>query len=181
MAEPVARSEDLLVEPMGDELLVFDSTTDRAHSLNAAAASVWRACDGTRNIDALAESCELDPVAVELALDSLRNCDLLIDFEGPRVSRRQALRTAAVLGAGIAAVPVIRSIVAPTVAMAASSACVQTGNACTAEATCCSSNFCNSHAVCRSGSATPSSSCTPGQGSCSLGSRCSLTGRCVPS
>jgi Coenzyme PQQ synthesis protein D (PqqD) len=165
---------------MGDELLVFDSTTDRAHSLNAAAASVWRACDGTRDIDALAERCGLDPVAVGLALDSLRNCGLLIDFEGPRVSRRQALRTAAVLGAGIAAVPVIRSIVAPTVAMAASSACVLPGDACTAEATCCSSSFCNSHAVCHPGSARSGTSCVPGQGSCLLGSHCSSFGSCAP-
>jgi hypothetical protein len=115
MIQPLARSDDLVVEPLGEELLVFDSKTNRAHSLNAAAASVWRACDGARDVDALAQYCELDPVAVELALDSLRKCELLIDFQGPRVSRRQALRKAAVVGAGIGvALPVIRSIYAPS-------------------------------------------------------------------
>jgi Coenzyme PQQ synthesis protein D (PqqD) len=136
MSEPVARSEGLLVEPMGDDLLVFEPATGRAHSLNAAAASVWRACDGTRDVDALAACCGLDPIAVALGLDSLRGCELLIDFEGPRVSRRQALRMIAVLGAGIAAVPVIRSIIAPSAAMAASTACVAHGDFCQGQSCC---------------------------------------------
>ena len=152
MIETVARSEGLLVEPMGDELLVFEPATGRAHSLNPPAASVWRACDGTRDLDALAEHCGLDPVAVALALDSLRACELLIGFEGPRVSRRQALRRAAMLGAGIAAVPVIRSIIAPSAAMAASTACVPPGDACTGQSCCETAGvawFCNADSLCR--------------------------------
>jgi hypothetical protein len=43
---PLARSAGLLVEPIGDELLVFDSERKVAHSLNDVAARVWRACDG---------------------------------------------------------------------------------------------------------------------------------------
>jgi hypothetical protein len=138
MVEPVARSEGLVVEPMGDELLVFDAATGRAHSLNAAAV-VWRACDGTRDVDALAACCALDPVAVGLALDLLRSCERVLGFEGPRVSRRQALRNAAVFGAGIAAVPVIRSITDPSVAMAASTACVSFDGSCAGQS-CCSHN-----------------------------------------
>ena len=147
MIQPLARSADLVVEPLGDELLVFDSKTNRAHSLNAAAASVWRACDGARDVDALAQYCELDPIAVELALDSLRNCELLIDFEGPHVSRRQALRRAAVVGAGISvALPVIRSITAPSAYAAGSiTGCTLTtgqsrppqAQPCTTQADCC--------------------------------------------
>lgn len=146
MVEPVARSEVLVVEPMGDELLVFDAATGRAHSLNAAAALVWRACDGTRDVDALTGCCGLDPIAVGLALDSLRSCELLLGFEGSRVSRRQALRQVVALGAGIAAVPVIRSITAPSAAMAASAACVSFAGSCAGQS-CCShngkANFCS--------------------------------------
>jgi hypothetical protein len=106
---------------VGDELLVYDTKTGRAHSLDAVTASVWRACDGQRDVDALARFCALDPILVEVALDSLGNCALLLDFESPHVSRRQALRKAAVLGAGIGVgLPVIRSITAPSVAMATS-------------------------------------------------------------
>ena len=151
MGEPVARSEGLVVEPMGEELLVFEPATDRAHSLNAPAASVWRACDGTRDVDALAQWCGLDRIAVELALDSLRSCELLLDFQGPRVSRRQALRRVAVLGAGIAGVPVIRSIIAPSAAMAISTACVAHGGACTGQSCCANTNgpvYCDSRGGC---------------------------------
>jgi hypothetical protein len=134
--EPLARSVDLVVEPMGEELLVYDTRAERAHSLNPAAASVWRACDGQRDVEALARHCELDPVAVELALDSLRDCDLLIDFPGRRVSRRHALRAAAVAGAGIGvAFPVVRSIVLPTAAQAVS--CLPDGDPCTSGPECC--------------------------------------------
>lgn len=147
MLTPLARSADLVVEPLGEELLVFDSKTNRAHSLNAAAASVWRACDGARDADALAQYCELDPIAVQLALDSLGKCQLLVDFEGPHVSRRQALRRAAVVGAGISvALPVIRSITAPSAYAAGSiHGCTLTGaqsqtirkQPCTTQADCC--------------------------------------------
>jgi hypothetical protein len=39
-------------------------------------------------------------------LDVLRSCEPLLGFEGPRVSRRQALRKVAWLGAGIAGDPI---------------------------------------------------------------------------
>jgi len=44
---PLARSADLIVDSVGDELLVYDSVSHRAHSLNSVGAAVWRACDGT--------------------------------------------------------------------------------------------------------------------------------------
>ena len=44
--KPLARSEGLVVEEVGDELLVADPLSSRAHSLNAFAARVWQACDG---------------------------------------------------------------------------------------------------------------------------------------
>ena len=120
---PRARETDLLSEPLGDELLVFDSAVNRAHSLNATAAAVWRASDGTRSREQIAEHCQLDPVAVELALDSLADARLLAGYTPPaeRVSRRTAIRRMALTGATVGiALPVIRSIVAPSAAMAGS-------------------------------------------------------------
>jgi hypothetical protein len=165
----------LVVEPMGEELLVFEPATDRAHSLNAPAASVWQECDGTRDVDALAQCCGLDPVAVTVALDSLRSCGLLLDFQGPRVSRRQALRKVAVLGAGIAAVPVIRSITAPSAAMAASTACIPRQGTCTGQSCCASRNgpiYCSSRGRC----SLPHSHYAPGE--CNE-SRCKLGYICI--
>lgn len=153
MSKPLHRREGLVVEPLGDEVLVFDQEAQRAHSLNAAAAAVWEACDGTRDRDELAAHCGLESDAVGLALGSLANCDLLLDSGGPerRVSRRAVLRRAAVTGAGIGvAVPVIRSITAPSVA-AAQSGCTPSGEACDFRTSCCSGSTCRGDSTCRNG------------------------------
>src|SRR5581483_8256515 len=50
---PLARSEGLLVESIGDELLVYDEQRRVAHSLNETVTLVWRACDGSRDLAGL--------------------------------------------------------------------------------------------------------------------------------
>ena len=45
-SNPCARSEDLIVEELGEELLVYDMKADRGHCLSPVAARVWRRCDG---------------------------------------------------------------------------------------------------------------------------------------
>ena len=145
---PRARENDVMSERLGDELLLFDASTNRAHSLNATAATVWHACDGTRNREKIAEHCQLDPLAVELALDNLADANLLTDYTPPaqRVSRRTAIRRLALTGATLGiALPVIRTIVAPSAAMAASTAtCSEQGGQCggTHGAICCSGLYC---------------------------------------
>jgi hypothetical protein len=140
---PKAREDGLLVEPMDEELLVFDDERARAHSLNATAARVWRACDGKRDIYALQVECALDEDTLQLALERLRTSRLLDEPEGPsRVSRRVMLRKSAIAGAGIGvALPVIRSITAPSVAMA-SSTCRSVKEPCGEGVSCCSSLSC---------------------------------------
>ena len=51
---PVARARDLVARSAGDEVLVYDLARHRAHRLNASAAAVWRQCDGTRDVPAIA-------------------------------------------------------------------------------------------------------------------------------
>ena len=123
--QPRARADGLLAEEIGEELLVFDSECQRAHSLNITAARVWRACNGERDLDALAAECELERDTLLLALERLRAVHLLDDqpnaADGDAVSRRTVLRRGALVGAGLGfALPVIRSITAPTPAMAVS-------------------------------------------------------------
>ena len=50
---PVARSEGLLVEELGDELIICDIERDVVHSLNGPAAVCWKALDGAIDIVAL--------------------------------------------------------------------------------------------------------------------------------
>jgi hypothetical protein len=115
---PLAREEGLLVEAVDDELLIFDLETNNAHALNSPAASVWRACDGTRGVKELQSECGLSEDELRLALDQLRERGLLADEPG--LSRRAMLRNVTVAGAAGVALPMIRSIAAPTPAMAQS-------------------------------------------------------------
>ncbi len=43
---PRAREDNLIVEPVGDELLVYDRDRHQAHCLSRATAFIWRRCDG---------------------------------------------------------------------------------------------------------------------------------------
>src|SRR5262245_58695088 len=81
---PLARSDDLVVEEIGDELLIADRANNRAHSLNALAAKVWRACDGETTTDQLVETLDADPEAVAHALAELSDCGLL-ETDGPTI------------------------------------------------------------------------------------------------
>jgi hypothetical protein len=116
-ARPLARSDGLVVEALGDELLVYDRDTDQAHSLDPAAAEIWRACDSTATPADIAARLNLDEAAVQASLKHLAELDLLTGEAAALTvthSRRAVLRRGLVAGAaGAVAVPVISSIVAP--------------------------------------------------------------------
>jgi hypothetical protein len=121
---PLARSENLLVEELGDELLVYDRGSDEAHSLDATAAAIWRACDGANPVSSIASDLVLEEAVVQSTVEQLGELGLLLpwSFETAGHSRRALLRHGLVAGAaGVAAVPVIRSIVAPSAAQAQTS------------------------------------------------------------
>src|SRR3954463_11534640 len=75
--KPLARSENLVIEELGDELLIYDLNANRAHSLGASAARVWRACDGNTTVEVLSARTDLDAGTVAQALEELRNSSLL--------------------------------------------------------------------------------------------------------
>jgi len=109
--KPLARSDELVVEELGDELLVYDLNDHQAHSLSATASRVWRACDGNRDSAALGTELGLDGETIERALDELRGCDLLEDQAG--LTRRDLSVKAAKIGGAAAAAPLIVSLAAP--------------------------------------------------------------------
>jgi len=43
---PKARTADLIVKELPEEVLIYDLKRDRAHCLNLTAAAVWKYCDG---------------------------------------------------------------------------------------------------------------------------------------
>lgn len=128
---PRARHEDLLIEDILDEVLVYDLRSQQAHCLNPAAAAIWRACDGCRSIEMLAGAAgealgaPCDDDVVRLALEQLRERNLL-EAGGPLawrpLSRRELLGGVAV---SAIVLPLITSLNAPTPAMAQS--CLEIG------------------------------------------------------
>src|SRR3954453_19690275 len=123
---PPARREGLIVEELGDELLVYDSERNRAHSLNPVAAAVWKGCDGERDSAALAEIAGVSEDAVWRGLSQLEERGLLDGelprrMSGPEYSRRQAVRRMGLIGASAAfAAPLVKSIAMPSTARAGS-------------------------------------------------------------
>ena len=126
---PAARSDGLVVEHLDGETLVYDLERDEAHHLNPTAAAVFELCDGrTTAADLAARATErlaqpVSPDTVSQALEQLAKRKLLDGTPSTEagVSRREVIRKAALVGAGTAAAaPLIKSIVAPTPAMAQS-------------------------------------------------------------
>jgi len=132
-SKPRARTDDLVVEELDDELLVYDGKTKRAHCLGVTAARVWRACDGETDVEALSVSLELSPDAVSQAIEELERTELLENqglqvlngssangnSNGNGITRRDLTRRSAQVGSAVIAAPLILSITAPTAAAAA--------------------------------------------------------------
>jgi hypothetical protein len=120
MSAPMSRKEDLVVEDLADEVLIYDQRTDQAHCLNREAAMVWRVCDGRTSREKLSADLGLDPSAVARAIDELDACGLLESAPASGITRREATLRMAKAGGVAAAAPLIYSIMAPTPALAAS-------------------------------------------------------------
>ncbi len=149
---PCARRNDLLVESVLAETVIYDAFTHRVHCLNPTASIVWKHCDGKTRIEELAArvgaelSAPCDQSSIEIALQQLSEADLLVkpikaSRSRKELSRRDLLRhtrTAAIL------LPFVVSVLAPTPAMAVS--CTPSGNPCPAPpgvcCTVCLGGFC---------------------------------------
>lgn len=123
---PRAREDGLLVETVGEELLLYDQDSHIAHCLSPIAACVWRHCDGEHDVTELAHLAGVREDLVAEALREMRGKDLLdtepelMQGTGRRLSRRDAIGRVARYGAAAAAAPLIVSATAATPAMASS-------------------------------------------------------------
>jgi hypothetical protein len=146
---PLARAEGLVVRELGGEVLVYDLGTHTALCLNAAAAAVWRLCDGRRTAADIARALaaaaggDVSEEFVWLALERLGREGLLaarVRRPSPLacVSRREMMRRVGLAAA--LALPAVVAIVAPTPAQAAS--LLGSGAGCSDGAQC-QSGICN--------------------------------------
>jgi PqqD family protein of HPr-rel-A system len=145
---PVARTEGLLIERVGDEAVVYDSASKQAHCLNPLAALLFAHCDGGCSVEELAALAaeRLDepvaPAHIRDALAQLEERELI--FSGsPALSRRDLMRRTAVVGGAAFAAPLITTILAPTAASAASQFCNVPCKCCTTQPECVGSPSCN--------------------------------------
>ena len=131
---PQARMSDLVAKEFPGEILIYDLNSHQAHCLNQTTALVWQHCDGKSSITAITQAISQELKAdvheeiIWIALEQLNRSKLLENkitkpTHKAAVSRRQALRQAALMAV---AAPMVLSIIAPT-AQAASTCVGQTG------------------------------------------------------
>jgi hypothetical protein len=88
-----ARRDGIHEEPLGDKLILFDSSTRRSVSLDAAAAFVWKRCDGGTSVAEIAADYGQGEAEVLRALGVLAEAGLLLEEISipPAHSRRNFL------------------------------------------------------------------------------------------
>jgi hypothetical protein len=143
---PKRRTEEVVVEPAGGEILVYDLKPHKVHCLNGAAAEIWRLCDGHHTVEQIAPELKGDlefSVRESLVRAGLAELSALHLLESgnmaaeDRVSRRDLVKSLGIGAiAAAVAIPLISTIVAPTPAYAQS--CLANGRPCTSNAQCCS-------------------------------------------
>jgi hypothetical protein len=161
---PIARRNDIIVQELKDEVLVYDLIINRAYCLNESSAIVYNLCDGTNSVSDISNQLSkklkspFKEDLVWLAIDQFKQYNLLdnsqeIKTNFEELSRREVIRRVGF--ASMIAIPVVSSLIAPTASMAASvnENCVESGstifntestdcNTCRSElnAQCCSHN-----------------------------------------
>lgn len=148
---PRARQAGLLHTPLNDELVIYDTERNKAHSLNRVASLVWKHCDGQTEVSQLQKivaqelQAPVDEQLVWLALHQLERNKLLdarLAVPGNLMTRRDAARRLGKAAAII--VPLVASALIPPPVAAGS--CKTPGSMCMSSAECCSglcsSNIC---------------------------------------
>jgi hypothetical protein len=156
MNRPKTRNENIVVQAIENEILIYDLKTNKAYCLNETSALIYQLCDGKNSVAdiSLKLSQKLNQPITEdviwLALDSFKKDNLLeegeqfaINFNG--LTRRQVVKKVGL--SSLLVLPVIASVVAPAAAATASLAplfasCTnpgqcQSGNCGTATSRCC--------------------------------------------
>ncbi|RYX85687.1 PqqD family protein [bacterium] len=124
---PQARHDELFIEDMDGELLIYDAKHFCAHRLNPTAAWMWRHCDGKRTVSQATQllSAELnqpvDEELVWLSLDTLNKAQLLLTSpERPSgagdESRRAMIQKMAMAGGLMFLLPAVTALTKPALA-----------------------------------------------------------------
>lgn len=141
---PLRREQDLHLEAVEGEGVIYDARTFRCHHLNRTSFAVWMRCDGNTDVDKIAArvasevGVPADEELVWLALRQLARKRLLQapELRPPGITRRQLLRRLRQAGLVAGLAPAVRTMLAPTAAEA--STCKPGGQSCIDGSECCS-------------------------------------------
>jgi hypothetical protein len=135
---PSLRTENLVIQELPNELLIYDLEKDKAFCLNETARLIMDECHNGTSIDEAIINLnrklkkQLSEEMIWMVVEQFKKFDLLKDdyrlpVQTTRVTRRRILQSAAALGL---ALPVITSLVAPTAVNAQSNSCAMTSEMC---------------------------------------------------
>ncbi len=129
---PLARQDQLTIQHLDDEVIVYDGTNAQASVLNRTAAVIWSLCDGKTSAREIAQRASaqlhapVDETLVWYTVAQLSKKGLMaerttvpMNFKG--MSRREFLRAGAI-GAAVV-LPVVVTMTAPKAADAATGKC----------------------------------------------------------
>lgn len=128
---PISRKDNLVMQNLENEVLLYDLKVNKAFCLNETLAFVWNACDGNQSVTAISRrlsqefSHPIDEDFVWLALEQLKKEKLLMNGEALKtnfkgLSRREVIRKVGL--SSMVALPLISSVIAPTALNAQSTA-----------------------------------------------------------
>jgi hypothetical protein len=112
---PNRRTEDLLAQVSGDDVVVYATDSDQVSVLEGVDAEVWNALDGEHSLEQLSETLVRPEEEIATSLARLDDAKLL----SAPLSRRIAMKRIAV-GTGAVGAAALAGVIAPTAAMAAS-------------------------------------------------------------
>jgi hypothetical protein len=123
MRLPKSRTDNIVVQNLPAEVLIYDLTTNQAFCLNKTSMLVFNACNGETTVSDLKSAAGLSGEMIYLALDELQRANLIEkddDYSSPfeGMTRREVIRKVGL--SSLIALPVISSLVAPTAAQAQS-------------------------------------------------------------
>ncbi len=145
MNKPKARKNDIVIQKLEDETLVYDTNENKAFCLNETSALVWSLCDGKRTALNISDEMSrrfkthVTEEFVGLALDQFSKDNLLENSEQAYfigISRREMIRK--VGATSVVTLPIVSSLVAPEAASAMS--CASLNSSCSGSSECCSNS-----------------------------------------
>lgn len=140
MKLPPARNENIVIQEVNNETLVYDLLNNKAYCLNETSAKVFQACGNNETFKDLKSKHSFTDDIIYLSLDELKKNNLLnSEYSSPFVemNRREVIRRVGL--ASMVALPIISSLIAPQAINAQSLGNLALGQTCTSSSQCSSS------------------------------------------